>query len=109
MTIPWGDVTTAWQATGIGNIQVFVPTPPWLIWAAKAGNVTRPLMSLPAIQRYLKSLVDRRVKGPDEQTRARLTTHVWGEARNGPGEQRVIRLPTAHGYPLPVDLAPLHT
>lgn len=103
MTIPWGDVTTAWQSTGIDNIQVFVPAPRWLIWAAKAGNVTRPLMSLPAIQGYLKSLVDRRVKGPDEQTRARLTTHVWGEARNGAGEQRVIRLRTANGYALTVD------
>ena len=45
----------------------------------------------------------RRVEGRDEQTRGRLTPHVWGEARNGAGEQRVIRLRTANGYSLTVD------
>lgn len=105
MTIPWGDVSTAWHTTGIGNIQVFIPAPRWLIWAAKAGNLTRPLLGLPAIQNYLQSLAHRRTQGPDEATRARHPTYIWGEARNGAGQQKVVRIRTANGYALTIDSA----
>lgn len=103
MTIPWGDVSTAWYTTGIPNIQVYVPAPRWFIWAAKAGNLTRPLMALPTVQQWLKGLVDKRIKGPDEGTREKNPTWIWGEARNGAGEQRVVRIRTANGYSLTVD------
>lgn len=103
MTIPWGDVSTAWHTTGIGNIQVFIPAPRWFIWAAKAGNATRPLMARPTVQRHLKSLVERRIKGPDEAARERHPTYIWGEARNGAGQQKVVRIRTANGYSLTID------
>lgn len=102
MSIPWGDVSTAWHTTGIANIQVFLPTPRWFIWAAKAGNLARPLLGTAIIQNYLMSLVDKRIKGPGESARAKLPSHVWGEARN---RQKTVtgRLHTANVYSLTVD------
>ncbi|ASK35777.1 saccharopine dehydrogenase family protein [Alloalcanivorax mobilis] len=102
MTIPWGDVSTAWHTTGIANIQVYIPSPRWFIWAAKAGNLTRPLLGRRSIQDFLKAQVERRVSGPDEATRERQPTYIWGEARNGAGQQRVVRIRTANGYSLTV-------
>ena len=31
MSVPWGDVSTAFYTTGIPNIEVFVPAPPKMI------------------------------------------------------------------------------
>lgn len=103
MTIPWGDVSTAWYTTGIPNIEVYVPAPRWFIWAAKAGNLTRPVMSLPAVQGFLKARVGRRIKGPDQGTRDQRPTWIWGEVRNSAGEQRTGRIRTANGYSLTID------
>ncbi|MDX1803917.1 MAG: saccharopine dehydrogenase NADP-binding domain-containing protein [Alcanivorax sp.] len=102
MTIPWGDVSTAWHTTAIANIQVYLPAPRWFIWAAKAGNLARPLLGKHAVQHFLMSMVDRRVKGPGESVRASLPTYVWGEACTR--KQTVtVRIKTANVYSLTVD------
>ena len=35
MSVPWGDVSTAFYTTGIPNIEVFVPAPPKMILVRK--------------------------------------------------------------------------
>ncbi|MDN4720186.1 hypothetical protein QYZ43_25785 [Vibrio parahaemolyticus] len=42
MTIPWGDVSTAYYTTGIENIDVFIPGSPNMIKNAKRANWVRP-------------------------------------------------------------------
>lgn len=44
MTIPWGDVSTAYYSTGIGNIEVFIPGSPRMIKSAKRANLIRPAL-----------------------------------------------------------------
>ena len=103
MTIPWGDVSTAFYTTGIPNIDTWTPVPTAAIWGAKFANLFRPLLRTQWMQNYLKGKVDRKVKGPGESARGKLPTWVWGEARNPAGEVRTVRIRTANGYSLTVD------
>ncbi|MES2818677.1 MAG: saccharopine dehydrogenase NADP-binding domain-containing protein [Pseudomonadota bacterium] len=102
MTIPWGDISTAYHSTGIPNIEVFVPGSLGMIRGAKFANLIRPLLGLPWVQRQLKARIDRKVIGPDDGKRAESGTWVWGEARNARGERKVARVHTANVYSLTV-------
>ena len=96
MTIPWGDVSTAWQTTGIANIEVFIPGSAGMIRGARFANWIRPLLGLPFVQRMLKARIGKTVIGPDQEKRADQGTHVWGEVRNARGDCKTARVHTAN-------------
>lgn len=98
MSIPWGDVATAFYTTGIPNIEVFVPATSTMIFGAKSMNVLRPLLKLSLVQNLIKARIGKSVVGPDEELRAKLPTFVWGEARNARGETKTARIQTANVY-----------
>lgn len=98
VTIPWGDVATAFYSTGISDIEVYLPVPPAAAIGMRAMDKLRPLLGRERVQEWLKQQMDKRVSGPDELTRSRLRTWVWGEVRNARGERRTARLETANGY-----------
>lgn len=102
MTIPWGDVSTAWYTTGIPNIEVYIPGSPRLIAAARRADWFRRLLGLKPVQHFLKRRVEKTVKGPSESQREQGATYVWGEVRNARGERRSARIRTANGYALTV-------
>lgn len=102
MTIPWGDVSTAYYTTGIPNIEVFIPGSPRMIAGARRANFIRPLLGISLVQKLIKARIASTVKGPSEEARARLPTFVWGEATNARGEKKTARIRTANGYSLTV-------
>ncbi len=102
MTIPWGDVSTAWHTTGIPNIEVFIPGSPRMIASARRANWVRPLLGLAWVQKLVKARIARKVKGPSEEKRAQMPTFVWGEATNARGEKKTARIRTANGYSLTI-------
>lgn len=102
MTIPWGDVSTAWYTTGIPNIEVFMPGSPGMIANARRANYFRWLIGWQPLQRLIKSRIAKTVKGPDETLREKQPTFVWGEARNAAGSVCTARIKTANGYSLTV-------
>ncbi|MFJ2386276.1 saccharopine dehydrogenase family protein [Pseudomonas koreensis] len=105
MTIPWGDVSTAWHTTGIANIEVFIPGSAGMIRGARLANWIRPLLGLPFVQRMLKARIGKTVIGPDQEKRADQGTHVWGEVRNARGDCKTARVHTANVYSLTIDAA----
>ncbi|HFX6175636.1 TPA: trans-acting enoyl reductase family protein [Acinetobacter baumannii] len=102
MSVPWGDVSTAFYTTGIPNIEVFVPAPPKMIFGAKMMNYFRPVLKLNAVQKFIKSRIEKTVVGPNEELRAKVPTYVWGEARNSSGEIKTARIQTENAYSLTV-------
>ncbi|MCP1605301.1 saccharopine dehydrogenase family protein [Pseudomonas citronellolis] len=102
MTIPWGDVSTAYHTTGIPNIEVFIPGSPRMIASARRANYIRPLLGIGWVQRLIKARIARTVKGPSEEKRALQPTFVWGEAINARGERKTARIRTANGYSLTI-------
>src|SRR3546814_1499878 len=72
MTIPWGDVSTAYASTGIANIEVFIPGSPAMIANARRANYIRWLLGLAPVQRLMKNRIARTVKGPSASQREKL-------------------------------------
>lgn len=102
MSIPWGDVSTAFYSTGIPNVRVFIPGAPSMIANARRANYIRPLLGWPWVQKLIKARIAQTVKGPSEEQRAQMPTFVWGEARNARGEKKTARIRTANGYSLTI-------
>lgn len=102
MTIPWGDVATAYHTTGIANIDVFIPGTLPMIYGAKAANLVRPLLALTPVQNALKASLGRLITGPNDENRAGKVTYVWGEARNAKGEIKTARVRTENVYSLTI-------
>lgn len=102
MTIPWGDVATAYYSTAIPNIEVFMPGSPAMIANARRANHLRWLLGLAPVQKLIKARITRSVRGPTAVQRAELPTYVWGEVRNAAGVTRTARIKCANGYALTI-------
>ncbi len=102
MSIPWGDVATAYYSTQIPNIEVFIPASPKMVNNLKKLNKISFLLGLKFIQNFMKRQVDKKVVGPNEEKRNSLKTYVWGEASNAKGEVKIVRIETANGYALTI-------
>ncbi len=102
MTIPWGDVSTAYATTQIPNIECYIPGSPRMIANARRANWLRWLFRLAPVQTLLKRRIEKTVEGPSETTRQASETYVWGEATNAHGDIKTARIKTANGYALTV-------
>ena len=102
MTIPWGDLYTAFVSTGIGNIETYLVASPRAITTARRVNWLRPLLRLPLVVHYLQRRIGSRVRGPTAARRAATRARIWGEVRNARGEQRRAEIDTPNGYDLTV-------
>ena len=98
MTIPWGDVSTAYFTTHIPNIEVYIPASPNLVKKLKRMNYIRPLLGLGFIQNMIKKRIDKNVHGPSEKSRAKLNTYLWGEVTNAKGDVKHLRFSCSNGY-----------
>jgi short subunit dehydrogenase-like uncharacterized protein len=102
VTIPWGDVYTSYVSTGIPNVEVYTTVPPSTIKRLRRLRLLGPLLRWGLVQNFLKSRVERQVKGPSGKRRASTESIIWGEVRNAAGESRALRLRTPNGYDITV-------
>jgi short subunit dehydrogenase-like uncharacterized protein len=102
MTIPWGDVSTAWHSTAIPDIEVYLPASPKLVARLKRMNWFRRLLGLGPVQGWMKRKVGKTVRGPAPEQRARTPTFVWGEAADDAGRVVTGRIKVANGYDVTV-------
>ncbi|NVJ59835.1 MAG: saccharopine dehydrogenase NADP-binding domain-containing protein [Gammaproteobacteria bacterium] len=98
VTIPWGDVSTAYHSTSIPNIEVYIPVSPRRAKSMKRLNLIRWLLGLSFVQNYMKKKIVQKSKGPNETQRKKLITYVWGEVKNDKGDMITGRITTANGY-----------
>jgi short subunit dehydrogenase-like uncharacterized protein len=102
VTIPWGDVYTAFVSTGISDIEVYMCVPPSTIARLKRMRWIQPLLGLGLVQSLLKKQVDRRVRGPSEGGRQGSDAHLWGEVVSADGRSMQATMTTPNGYDLTV-------
>ena len=99
ITIPWGDVATAYHTTGIPNIEVYMAAPRSMRVILKMARPFAPLLGSGSVQSVLKRWIQSRPPGPSAAHRARARSRLWGEARDA--RQAVVsRLETLEGYEL---------
>jgi short subunit dehydrogenase-like uncharacterized protein len=102
VTIPWGDVSTAYHSTGIPNIEVYIAAPLLARTASRASRLLRPLLAAAPVQRALRALVRSGSPGPSDEERARGRSRFWGEAIAADGGRVVSRLEGPEGYTMTV-------
>jgi short subunit dehydrogenase-like uncharacterized protein len=104
VTIPWGDVATAFHSTGIPNVEVYMAAPRRMRALMRAARVVRPALGLAPVRRLLKAAIDRRPRGPSAEQRAAGRSLLWGEARDASATV-VSRLAGPESYALTVQTA----
>ena len=99
VTIPWGDVATAWHSTGIPNVEVYMAARPKMVRAMRLGRIMGPLLRLPFAKDFLKYGIHARDSGPSDAQRAAGAGAVWGMASDGAREVSSL-LTGPEGYTL---------
>jgi short subunit dehydrogenase-like uncharacterized protein len=102
VTIPWGDVFTAWVSTGVPNIEVYTSVPPSTVKRMRRMRMVQPLLKLGFIQRYMKSRIEKSVSGPSDELRENSQMQLWGEVRSADGRRVSGTMTTPNGYDLTV-------
>jgi short subunit dehydrogenase-like uncharacterized protein len=96
VTIPWGDVSTAFHSTGIPNIEVYTVAPPSALKAMKLSRYLGWLLATRPVQKYLQSKIP--PGGPSDEERAKGQMLLWGEASDDHGNRVESRLQCPEGY-----------
>ncbi len=100
MTIPWGDVSTAYFTTGIRNIEVYTGVKPGLYGLLKLQFLFNWLLRTQRVRNAIKRQIDSRPAGPGEEQRQSSKSLVWGEVENRQGKKIEARLTAPDGYTL---------
>lgn len=102
VTIPWGDVFTAWVSTGVPDVEVYLSMPPAAIRRLRRLRHFSAVLRWGWVQSMLRSKVDARPQGPDETLRERTGVQVWAEARSADGRRVEGTLSGPNGYDVTV-------
>ncbi len=98
MTIPWGDVSTAFHSTGIPNIRVYSGTSPKSIRRMRRLALFLPLAGLKPVKRFAQRWVEKKITGPTPEQRKTARVYLWGEAKNAAGRRATSTIETPEGY-----------
>jgi short subunit dehydrogenase-like uncharacterized protein len=102
VTVPWGDVSTAYYTTGIPNIEVYTAFKSWFRRLAKSSRYFSWLIGAAPMQSFLKSQIKAMPRGATAEQRARSTSYLWGEVRDDSGHVVTARFRAPDGYTLTV-------
>ncbi|MFN7117682.1 MAG: saccharopine dehydrogenase family protein [Saprospiraceae bacterium] len=96
ITIPWGDVYTAYHSTGIPNIEVYTGMKKSFYYMLKFQFLYNWLLKLSFVKNYLKKQVDKMPDGPTEKQLEQGKSFVWGKVSNNKGEsaKALLHLPS---------------
>jgi short subunit dehydrogenase-like uncharacterized protein len=102
VTIPWGDVFTAYISTGVPDIETYMAAPPSAILRMKRLRMVKPLISMQWVQNVMKRRVEKSVTGPGKGERQASQMQLWGEVRSADGRSASGTMTTPNGYDVTV-------
>ncbi|TVQ66869.1 MAG: saccharopine dehydrogenase [Balneolaceae bacterium] len=105
VTIPWGDLSTAFTSTGIPNVTVYMSATKSMIRSMRLSNYLAPLLRMGIVRKRLEKTINQRQPGPDKRSRENGAALIWGEVRNDSGEIKRAVFKTAEGYRLTAEMA----
>jgi short subunit dehydrogenase-like uncharacterized protein len=102
VTIPWGDVFTAYISTGVPDIEVYMSAPPSSILHMKRLRMLKPLLSMSWVQNLMKKRIEKTITGPEGSERQNTQMQLWGEAGTADGRSVSATMTTPNGYDVTV-------
>ena len=100
MTIPWGDISTAYTTTGIPNIETYTGASTKTFKLLKFQVLFNWLLRTSFMRNQLKKKINSKPAGPSDEKRAKSIGLVWGEVKNAKGQIAQARLIGPDGYTL---------
>jgi short subunit dehydrogenase-like uncharacterized protein len=100
MSIPWGDVSTAYFTTGIPNIESYTAIKPAAYKILKLQKSFNWLLRMEGVKNIIRKKIKQRPAGPDDEMRSKSKSLVWGEARNENDNIVAAHFSCADGYTL---------
>ena len=100
--IAWGDISTAYHSTGIGDIVVYAALPAAVLPVLALGQAAGPAARNRLVRGALKRLAGR-LPGPSAETRSKNQSQIWGEATDDEGKSVSGRISTLDPYDLTAD------
>lgn len=100
ISIPWGDVSTAYFSTGIPNIETYAGVPRGVYRLLKLQPLFNWLLRSSYIRKFIRKKIDQRPPGPTDEMRLKAESLVWGQVTNSEGKAVAARLSGPDGYTL---------
>jgi short subunit dehydrogenase-like uncharacterized protein len=98
--LPWGDVSTAFYSTGIGNITVYFRRTKLFRAADIARKLLGPFLRSPLGQRELTAIVRKFPEGPSQSQRSVQRSTIWAEAIGASADsfRAILSTPDAYDF-----------
>jgi short subunit dehydrogenase-like uncharacterized protein len=100
VSIPWGDLVTAYRSTGIPNIEVYAAAPFTRRLGLRATRYLGGLLGWGPVQRFLKGRILAGPPGPTDAERASGASRFWAEVTDSAGGRAAARLRGPEAYTL---------
>ncbi|VAW45557.1 hypothetical protein MNBD_GAMMA03-1958 [hydrothermal vent metagenome] len=101
ITIPWGDVFTAFHSTQIENIKVYTGVSEKTLKSLRIYRKFKFLAKTSLAQWSLKKIIKSKIDGPSAIKRATCITHLWGKVTDTTtGQSVTAELTTPESYHL---------
>jgi short subunit dehydrogenase-like uncharacterized protein len=98
MSIPWGDISTAYYSTAIPFIESFTGIPKNVYYLLKMQRFFNWMLRKNFVRNIIKRKIDRAPAGPSDKQRSKALSLVWGEATNERGQKVIARSSGPDGY-----------
>lgn len=102
VTIPWGDVYTAYVSTGVPDIEVYMSVSPAVIARLRRMRWFQGLLRLGPVLSFMQKRIEKKVGGPSDQVRKESRSQLWGQAGTEDGRTVSATMTTPNGYELTV-------
>lgn len=100
MSIPWGDISTAYTTTGIPNIEAYTGIAPKVYRTLKFQWAFNWLLRTNFIRNIIKKKIKAKPAGPSDEQRHKSSSLVWGEVSNASGKKITASISCFDGYTL---------
>ena len=100
MTIPWGDISTAYTTTAIPNIETYTGIAPKVYRILKFQWAFNWLLRTGFIRNIIRKKIKARPAGPSDEQRKKSSSLVWGEVSNPSGKTLSASFSCLDGYSL---------
>lgn len=98
MSIPWGDIATAWYSTGIPDIVTYITAAPNSIKWAKRSYYLRHFLRLSWVKNWYKKQIYKKGTPITEEMRQQSVSQIWAGVQNTKGESQSALLTMPDGY-----------
>ncbi len=89
MTIPWGDISTAYTTTGIPDIETYTGIAPNVYKLLKFQFLFNWLLRTSFMRNRQLRKIKRQPAGPSDEKRSKSKGLVWGQVKNAAGQTAI--------------------